>query len=82
MIKPKSLKHGQWQKNKEGKLLQHSKATFDILMAKYKECRAGITGHKNRTIRKSKQDSPVSLSPGSTSTVEGSSNKRSQTPPQ
>jgi hypothetical protein len=36
MIKPKSLKGGQWQKNEKSKLQQHLKATFDIIMAKYK----------------------------------------------
>jgi hypothetical protein len=30
MIKPKSLKGGQWQKNEGGKAQQHPKATFDI----------------------------------------------------
>jgi hypothetical protein len=39
MIKPKSPKDCQWQKNKEGggKPQRHPEATFDILMAKYKE---------------------------------------------
>jgi hypothetical protein len=48
MIKPKSLKGGQWQKNEGGKPQQRPKATFDILVAKYKEGRAGIRGHENR----------------------------------
>jgi hypothetical protein len=48
MIKQKSLKDGQWRKNGGGgKLQQHPKATFDILMAKYKEGRASIRGHEN-----------------------------------
>jgi co-chaperonin GroES (HSP10) len=47
MIKPKNLKGGQRQKNEGGKQQQHLKATFDILMAKYKEGRAGIRGHEN-----------------------------------
>jgi hypothetical protein len=42
MIKPKSPKDGQWQKNEGGKPQQCPKATFHILMAKYKEGRAGI----------------------------------------
>jgi hypothetical protein len=46
MIKPKSLKDGQWQKNEQSKPLQRPKATFDIFMAKYKEGRAGIRGCK------------------------------------
>jgi hypothetical protein len=41
MIKPKSLKDDQWQKNERNKPQQHPKATFDILIAK---C-------KNRTLR-------------------------------
>jgi hypothetical protein len=37
MIKPKSLKDGQWQKNEGGgKSQQRPNAIFDILMAKYK----------------------------------------------
>jgi hypothetical protein len=40
MIKPKSLKDDQWQKNEGGKPQQRPNATFDILMAKYKEGRA------------------------------------------
>jgi hypothetical protein len=36
MIKPKSLKDGQWRKNEGGRPQCHQKATFDILMAMYK----------------------------------------------
>jgi hypothetical protein len=50
MIKPKSSKDGLWQKNEGGKPQRCRKATFDILMAKYKKGRAGIRGHKNWTI--------------------------------
>jgi hypothetical protein len=50
MIKPKSSKDGQWQNNEVGKAQCHPKATFDILMAKYKEGRAGIRGRENWTI--------------------------------
>jgi hypothetical protein len=52
MIKPKSPKGGQWQKNEGGggKLRQCPKATFDILMAKYKEGKANIRGCENQTI--------------------------------
>jgi hypothetical protein len=77
MIKPKSPKSGQWQKNEGGKPQRHPKATFDILMAKYKEGRASIRRHKNWTIRNMKPDSPVSLSQASSSTVGSSSGKRS-----
>jgi hypothetical protein len=61
MIKPRSPKGDQWQKNEGGKPQQCPKATFDILIAKYKEGRTGIRGHENRTIQNTKLDSPVSL---------------------
>jgi hypothetical protein len=47
MIKPKSLKEGQWQKNEGGKPQHHPLATFDILMEKYNEGRTGIRGCEN-----------------------------------
>jgi hypothetical protein len=47
MIKPNSPKGGQWQKNEGGKPQQRPKATFDILMAKYKEGRADLRGREN-----------------------------------
>jgi hypothetical protein len=50
MIKPRSPKYGQWRKNEGSKLQKRPKATFDILIAKYKEGRAGIRGHENQTI--------------------------------
>jgi hypothetical protein len=81
MIKLKSLKDGQWQKNKGSKPQKRPNATFDILMARYQEGRASIRGHENRTIRNPKPDSLVSLSQASTSVVGSSSGKRSQTPP-
>jgi hypothetical protein len=40
MIKLKSPKDGQWQKNERSKPQQCPKATFDILMVKYKEGKA------------------------------------------
>jgi hypothetical protein len=82
MIKPKYLKDGQWEKNERSKPRRHPKATFDMLMAKYKEGRAGIRGHENQTIRNTKLDCLISLSQTSTSTVGSSSAKRSRTPPQ
>jgi hypothetical protein len=51
MIKPKSPKDGQWKKNKRSKPQSHPKATFDILIAKYREGKAGIRECENRTIR-------------------------------
>jgi hypothetical protein len=81
MIKPKSPKDGQWQKNEGSKPQRHPKATFNILMAKYKEGRTDIRGHKNRTIQNIKPDNPVSLRHTSTSASLSSSNKRSRTLP-
>jgi hypothetical protein len=81
MMKPKSPKDGQWQKNEGSKPQRCPKATFSILMAKYKEGRASIKGHKNWTIRNTKPDSLVSLSQPNTSTAESSSSKCSWTPP-
>jgi hypothetical protein len=75
MIKPKSSKDDQWQKNKGGKPQRRPKATFDILMAKYKEGRAGIRGNQNQTIQNTKRGSLVFLSRASTSTAERSSDK-------
>jgi hypothetical protein len=47
MIKPKNPKDGQWQKNEGDKTQHRPKATFVILLAKYKEGRAGLRGHEN-----------------------------------
>jgi hypothetical protein len=51
MIKLKSLKDGQWQKNEGGKPQRRPKATFDILLAKYKEGRADVRGMKTGPSR-------------------------------
>jgi hypothetical protein len=80
MIKPKSLKVGQWQKNEGSKPQKRLKATFGILMAKYQEGRADIRGRENWTILNPKSDSPICLSQASTSIAGSSSGKRSQTP--
>jgi hypothetical protein len=80
MIKLKSLKDDQWQKNEGSKPQRCPKATFDILMAKYKEGRADIMGHKNRTIWNTNPDSLFSLSLASTSAARSSFDKRSRTP--
>jgi hypothetical protein len=47
MIKLKSLEDGQWKKNERSMPQQHPKATFNILLAKYKEGRADVRGCKN-----------------------------------
>jgi hypothetical protein len=75
MIKPKSLKVGQWQKNEGSKPQKRLKATFGILMAKYQEGRADIRGRENWTILNPKPDSPISLSQASTSIARSSSGK-------
>jgi hypothetical protein len=62
MIKLKSPKDDQWQKNEGSKPQQRPKATFDILMAKYKEGKVGIRGRENWTIWNTKLDSLISLS--------------------
>jgi hypothetical protein len=80
MIKPKSPKDGQWQKNERSKPQQCPKATFDILMASYKEGRDDIRQRENWTIRNPKPDNPVSLSQANTSAVGSSSGKRFGTP--
>jgi hypothetical protein len=58
---------------------QHPKATFDILMAKYKEGRACIRGHENWTIWNTNLDNPISLGQTSTSTALSSAGKWPQT---
>jgi hypothetical protein len=50
MIKP-SPKDGHWKKNERRKPQSRLKATFDILMAKYREDRAGITERENQIIQ-------------------------------
>jgi hypothetical protein len=51
MIKTKSPKDSQWKENENSKSQQHPKATFDIVMTKYKEGRADIRERDNWTIR-------------------------------
>jgi hypothetical protein len=75
MIKPKSPKDGQLQKNEGGNTQRCPKATFGILNAKYKEGRAGIRGRKNQTILNTKLDSSVSLSQASRFAAGSSSGK-------
>jgi hypothetical protein len=61
MIKPKNPKIGQWKKNEGSKQRFRPKATFNILMAKYRYGKADIRGHENRTIQFLKMDYSVSL---------------------
>jgi hypothetical protein len=51
MIKPKNPEIGRWKKNERSRPRSRPKATFDILMAKYKDGKNDIRGHKNQTIR-------------------------------
>jgi hypothetical protein len=51
MIRPKNQEIDRWKKNKRSKPRSHSKVTFDILMAKYRDGKAGFRGHEYRTIR-------------------------------
>jgi hypothetical protein len=51
MIKPKSSNDGQSQKNEGDKPQCRPNATFNILLAKYKEGRADVMGRENWTIR-------------------------------
>jgi hypothetical protein len=46
MIRPKNLEIGRWKKNERSKPRSHPKVTFDILMAKYKDGKAGFKGPK------------------------------------
>jgi hypothetical protein len=81
MIQPKSPKDGQWKKNERSKLQSHPEATFDILMAKYREDRASMRERKNWTIQFPKPVHPISLDQNSTSMAGSRSSKRSKTPP-
>jgi hypothetical protein len=42
MVRPKNLEIGRWKKNERSKSRSCPKATFDILMAKYRDGRAVI----------------------------------------
>jgi hypothetical protein len=80
MIWPKNLEIGQWKKNERSKPWSHSKVTFDILMAKYRDGKADFRGRENRSIRFPKPDYPVSLDQASTSMAASSSSNQSMTP--
>jgi hypothetical protein len=81
MIRPKNLEIGQWKKNERSKTRSHPKVTFDILMAKYIDGKAGFRGRKNWTIQFCKPDYPVSLDQASTSVVASSFSNQSRIPP-
>jgi hypothetical protein len=51
MISPKHPETGRWKKNDGSKPRSHPNVTFNILMAKHKDGKAGFRGHENRTIR-------------------------------
>jgi hypothetical protein len=79
MIWPKNPEIGQWKKNERSKPRSHSKVTFNILMAKYRDGKANFRGHENRSIRFPKPDYPVSLDQSSTSMAARSSSNQSMT---
>jgi hypothetical protein len=62
MVKPKSMEAGRWKVNEKSKPPSCPKATFDILLDKYQEGRAGVMKHKNWALRLDKPEHPVSLS--------------------
>jgi hypothetical protein len=61
MIGPKNQEIGRWKKNERSKPESRSRATFNILMTKYRDDRVGIRGRKNWIIQFLKPDHPVSL---------------------
>jgi hypothetical protein len=79
MIRPKNPESGRWKKNERSKSRSCPKVTFDILMAKYRDDKAGSRGHKNHTIRFLEPYHPVSLDQLSTSATGSSSSKQSRT---
>jgi hypothetical protein len=50
MISPQNPEIGRWKKDERSKPRSRPKVTFDILMAKYKDGKAGYRGHENWTI--------------------------------
>jgi hypothetical protein len=50
MISPKNPEIDQWNKNERSKPRSRPKVTFDVPMAKYRDGKAAIRGHKNWTI--------------------------------
>jgi hypothetical protein len=50
MMRVKNLEIGRWKKNERSKSRSHPKVTFDILMAKYRDGKAGIRGRKQQII--------------------------------
>jgi hypothetical protein len=61
MIRPKNSEIGRWKKNERSKLRSRPKGTFDILIAKYRDGKAGIRNPQSWTIRFPKPDHPISL---------------------
>jgi hypothetical protein len=49
MIRPKNLEISRWKKKERSKPRSHSKVTFNILMTKYRDGKAGFRGHKTRS---------------------------------
>jgi predicted SpoU family rRNA methylase len=74
MVKPKSLEVCRWKRNEGNKPQSRPKATFDILMDKYREGRADIKEYENRTIRFGKPKHMVSMDQVGSSAAGNSSN--------
>jgi hypothetical protein len=51
MIRPKNPEIGRWTKNEGSRPRSRPKVTSDVIMAKYRDGKADIMGHENRTIR-------------------------------
>jgi hypothetical protein len=81
MIRPKNPEIGRWKKNERSKPRSRPKVTFDILLAKYRDGKAGFKGRENRTIRVFKSDYPIFLDQASTSTAASSSGNQSRITP-
>jgi hypothetical protein len=74
IIRPKNLEIGRWKKNERSKSRSRPKVAFNILMAKYRDGKAGFRGPK--------PDYPISLYQVSTFATGSLSNDQSRALPQ
>jgi hypothetical protein len=81
MTRPKNIEIGRWKKNERRKSRSPPKATFNILMAKYRDGKADIRGCKNYNIWFPKVDHVVSLDHANTFVPGRSSSNQSRTLP-
>jgi hypothetical protein len=75
MIRPENTEIGRWKKNERSKSRSRLIATFNILMAKYRDGEADIRGRGNWTIWFPISDHLVFLYQASTSKAGSSSNQ-------